>query len=166
VEIRPVHGRELHTIITGLPERSPEQHRARHQVQEQGDGVYLIAWKGHTPVGHVTLRWPWWPERHVPEFSARYDCSFVGDLSVLVESRNQGVGRGLMETIERLTRDSQLKRIGLGVGLDEGYTAAHHLYESLGYRDMGHGAYLTSATVEGGGVWMEWIVFLVKELRP
>jgi GNAT superfamily N-acetyltransferase len=112
------------------------------------------------------LRWPWWPERRVPEFSARYDCSTVGDLFVVLESRNQGVGRGLMETLERLTRDSQLKRIGLERGVDEGYTAADHLYESLGYRDMGHGPYLISATVEGGGVWMEQIVFLLKELAP
>jgi ribosomal protein S18 acetylase RimI-like enzyme len=84
----------------------------------------------------------------------------------MVQSRNQGVGRGLMETLERLTRDSQLQRVGLHVGLDEGSVAARHLYESLGYRDMGHGTYLLSATVEGGGVWMEWIVFLLKELTP
>jgi hypothetical protein len=49
--------------------------------------------------------------------------------------------------------------------VDQGYAAARHLYDHLGYRDVGYGSYLASASVEGGGVWMERLVFLLKELR-
>ncbi len=52
-----------------------------------------------------------------------------------------------------------------GLDVDQGYAAARHLYDHLGYRDVGYGSYLASASVEGGGVWMERLVFLLKELR-
>ena len=109
--------------------------------------------------------WPCWPERHVSEFTARYGCSWVEDLSVQAQNRNQGIGRQLMEVLEARTLAKGIGRLGLDVGLDQGYAAARHLYDSLGYRDAGHGTFFTSAVVEGGGVWMKRLVFLLKELR-
>ena len=110
------------------------------------------------------LKWPAWPERRVSELTARYGCSWAEDLAVQPQSRNQGIGRRLMETLETLTRDHGIRRVGLDVGLDQGYTAARRLYESLSYRDMGHGIFMVSDR-EGGRVWMEWLVSLLKELR-
>ena len=164
-DIRRATRSDLEAIGAGLPGRTVAQHAHRLQQQEQGHGVYLIAWCEDRPVGHVTLKWPGWPERYVSEFTTRYDCSWVEDLSVEAQSRNQGIGRSLMETLEAMTQSRGLGRLGLDVGVDEGYAAARYLYESLDYRDMGHGTYLTSAVVPGGGVWMERIVFLLKEVR-
>lgn len=164
-DIRRATRSDLAAIAAGLPSRTEAQHAHRFLGQEQGHGVYLIAWCEDRPVGHVMLKWPWWPERYVSEFTARYDCSWVEDLSVEGQSRNQGIGRRLMETLEAISHARGLGRVGLDVGLDEGYAAARHLYDSLGYRDMGHGTYLTSAVVPGGGVWMERTVVLLKDLR-
>jgi GNAT superfamily N-acetyltransferase len=163
-DIRRATRADLAAIVAELPSRTEAQHAHRLLGQEQEHGVYLIAWCDDRPVGHVMVKWPGWPERHVSEFTARYDCSWVEDLSVEALSRNQGIGRSLMETLEAMTRARRLGRVGLDVGLDEGYAAARYLYESLDYRDVGHGTYLTSAVVQGGGVWMERLVFLLKEL--
>jgi GNAT superfamily N-acetyltransferase len=163
-DIRRTNRADLAAIVAGLADRTEAQHAHRLLLQEQGHGVYLIAWIEGRPVGHVMLKWPSWPERHVSEFTARYDCSWVEDLAVQPQSRNQGVGKRVMETLEALTLAEGIRRVGLDVGLDVGYAAARHLYDSLGYRDRGHGQFISSARVEGGGLWMEWLVFLLKEL--
>jgi GNAT superfamily N-acetyltransferase len=166
VEIRPAGGPlELDAIASGLPDRSAEQHRGRYEAQAGGRGIYLIAWERDKPVGHVMLKWPWWPERHVSEITARHDCSWVEDLAVQAEYRNRGIAGTVMRELEALTRAHGLDRIGLTVGVDEGYAAARHLYDSLGYRDPGHGAFMESAAIPGGGIWMDWVIVLIKELR-
>lgn len=50
-------------------------------------------------------------------------------------------------------------RVGLHVGLDEGYQAALHIYYSTGYKDPGHGLFIESSL---GSV--EQVIFLLKEL--
>lgn len=164
MQIGPARRGDVEAIISGLPDRTCEQHLGRLRYQQQGDGVYLIAWHRGVPVGHVVLKWPWWPERYVSEMTARYGCSWVEDLAVQRDHRNRGIGRALMLQLEQLTRTHRLKRVGLAVGLDEGYAAARHLYDSLGYRDPGHGPYFESAAIRGRGVWMDWVEALIKQL--
>jgi GNAT superfamily N-acetyltransferase len=164
VEIDPVDALTLRAIMSGIPERTSEQHADRYESQEQGHGLYLVAWVLGAPVGHVMLKWPWWPERPVSEVTARYGCSWVEDLAVRPQYRNRGVARALMQCLEELTRAHGLDRVGLDVGVDDGYAAARHLYSSLGYRDVGHGAFLESAALLGGGVWVDWVMTLIKDL--
>ena len=165
MQIRPARSDDLAAITNSIPERHPELHSGRLRSQEHDEGIYLIAWEGGRPVGHVMLMWPWWPEQPVSEFTARYDCSWVEDLFVQPQSRNKGIGRRLMEAVEAHTRTERIGRVGLAVGLDEGYTVARHLYESVGYRNPGHGTFFESVIVRGGGVWMDWLTAFIKELR-
>jgi hypothetical protein len=49
-----------------------------------------------------------------------------------------------MESAHSRTSEQGISSVGLGVGIDQGYEAAHHLYRSLGYRDPGHGHFIES----------------------
>jgi GNAT superfamily N-acetyltransferase len=151
----------LDAICVGLPERSRPLHSRRILQQDQGHGLYLFAWVDERPVGHVMVKWPSWPERPgTVEWQARYGCCFIEDLWVQFETRNQGIGRALMGAAEsycRLVQDSS--KVGLNVGLDEGYQAALHIYYSTGYKDPGHGFFIESSP---GAV--EQVIFLLKEL--
>ena len=57
MEIRSADAVSLQAIVSGIPERTPEQHVGRYESQEQGHGVYLVAWDRGAPVGHVMLEW-------------------------------------------------------------------------------------------------------------
>ena len=43
-------------------------HYKRYEVQKRGEGVYLIAWHEHTPVGHFLLRWRGPDDAHVRNY--------------------------------------------------------------------------------------------------
>ena len=136
-------------------------HAKRLEYQDRGHGLYLIGSEDATPAGHLLLKGPHWPERPwSAEYQARYGCSVVEDLWVQPDKRGLGIGRALMEAAHVHTTQHLLSAVGLGVGMDPGYKAARQLYESLGYRDPGHGVF-----IESGQGWMEHLIFLLKELR-
>ena len=160
-EIRPAAGEQLDAISETLSARPRALHSDRIHQQSLGHSLYLFAWVEERPVGHVIVKWPTWPERPwAVEWQARYDCCFIEDLWVLPDSRNQGIGRALMATAESQCLGHEASRVGLHVGLDEGYQAAHHIYLSTGYRDLGHGNFIESSP---GSV--EPVIFLLKELE-
>ena len=151
---------QLDAICEGLAERPKPLHAQRIRQQDQGHSLYLLAWKRQRPVGHVILKWPTWPERPLAvEWQARYDCCFIDDLWVDPDSRNEGIGRGLMEAAHSHTSKQAIPSVGLAVGMDPGYEAARRLYRSLGYKDPGHGRF-----IESGPGWTERLSFLLKEL--
>ena len=55
VEIRPLAADELDAVEQTLA-RYPGKHRERLEGQRRGECVYLIAWDGAEPVGHLNLR--------------------------------------------------------------------------------------------------------------
>jgi len=87
----------------------------------QGDGVYLVAWVGDEPVGHVHL--------------ALTDPPELQDVSVQPEYRRRGIASALTVAAEREARDRRFDRLRLGVSSDNG--AAQALYRGLGYGDAG-----------------------------
>jgi len=87
----------------------------------QGDGVYLVAWVGEEPVGHVHL--------------ALTDPPELQDVSVRPEYRRRGIASALTVAAEREARDRRFDRLRLGVSIGNG--AAHALYRGLGYGDAG-----------------------------
>ena len=57
VDIGPVAIDDLPQLECDLGRGYPQKHRARLALQAAGKGVYLIAWHGTTPVGHVLIEW-------------------------------------------------------------------------------------------------------------
>ena len=150
---------QLDAICDGLPERPKPLHFQRIAQQDQGHGLYLLAWVDERPLGHVLVKWPSWPERPwAVEWQARYGCCFIEDLWVSPGSRNQGIGKALMVAAESHCLDRDHSSVGLHVGLEEGYEAATHIYNSSGYRDPGHGMFIQSSP---GGVGL--MMFLLKD---
>lgn len=58
----------------------------------------------------------------------------VNGLAVLPEFQRQGVGKMLMERVEKLAREHGASAIGLASGFQR--TGAHEFYEHLGYRKL------------------------------
>jgi ribosomal protein S18 acetylase RimI-like enzyme len=87
----------------------------------QGDGVYLVAWDGHEPMGHV----------HV----ARTEPPELQDLEVRDAYRRRGVATSLVAAAERDCAERGATRVLVTVSVDN--DVARALYFSLGYRDAG-----------------------------
>ncbi len=87
----------------------------------QGDGFYLVAWRGEEPLGHAHL--------------ALTDPPELQDVSVRPEHRRRGVASALTAAAERAAceRGFRLLRLEVSAG-DE---AAQALYRGLGYTDAG-----------------------------
>ena len=87
----------------------------------QGDGFYLVAWRGEEPLGHAHL--------------ALTDPPELQDVSVRPEHRRRGVASALTAAAERAAgeRGFDLLRLEVSAG-DE---AAQALYRGLGYADAG-----------------------------
>ena len=57
IEIKPAEECQLDLLENEFsPDTLSKHHYKRYEVQKQGEGVYLIAWHDHIPVGHFLLR--------------------------------------------------------------------------------------------------------------
>ena len=58
ITIRPAEASQLDLLEREFsPHNLSKHHYKRYEVQRRGEGVYLIAWHDHTPVGHFLLHW-------------------------------------------------------------------------------------------------------------
>jgi ribosomal protein S18 acetylase RimI-like enzyme len=87
----------------------------------QGDGFYLIAWRGDEPLGHLHL--------------ALSDPPELQDVEVASDHRRSGVARTLIAAAEREARARGFTSIRVGVGIGNG--PAQALYQQCGYADVG-----------------------------
>jgi ribosomal protein S18 acetylase RimI-like enzyme len=87
----------------------------------QGDGFYLVAWRGEEPLGHAHL--------------ALTDPPELQDVSVRPEHRRRGVASALTAAAERAAGERGFRLIRLEVSA--GDEAAQALYRGLGYTDAG-----------------------------
>ena len=56
--IKPAEASQLEMLEHEFsPDTLSKPHYRRYEVQQRGEGIYLIAWYDHTPVGHFLLRW-------------------------------------------------------------------------------------------------------------
>lgn len=141
-------------------------HRERQFGQERGDLVYLIAWVDDVPVGHAYVAWP--DERDWSEFPQRYGCPEVRDLWVEEPYRRIGLGRALMENLEAVTVAQGFRILGLTTGVDDGYTPARKLYQSMRYRVVS-GPFIQSFAprLDDGTrpVWWDVLRYWLKDLE-
>jgi ribosomal protein S18 acetylase RimI-like enzyme len=100
--------------------------RARWDVQQSGNGVYLIARRDGEVVGQTILL------RHskYEEVRAEADPAEINALHANVQ--RQGIGTAIIRAAEAIAADEwNRSAIGLAVGLDN--EPARSLYERLGY---------------------------------
>jgi ribosomal protein S18 acetylase RimI-like enzyme len=162
VEIRPLAEHELAVVERTLA-RYPGKHRERLEGQRRGESVYLIAWDGGEPVGHLNLRLR---GRKLPDRARRLRAAQIEDLRVAREHRRRGVGRKLMRRAVVEAAAHGFRSVGLGV--DVGNFAARRLYSAEGYEETGTGEFLVSYPyIDENGVERqahETCTYLVKRL--
>lgn len=120
-----------------------KHHQKRYEVQRQGEGIYLIAWHGYTPVGHFLLRWSGPYDLHVMQYIDVIHSAYLEAGATRVAYRRKGVATALIREAERLAKENGCTWIGLDVASTDN-PEARRLYEKLGYVDWGRGEYLVS----------------------
>ena len=167
VEIRPLTKEELE-IVEGqinFDWAAHHKHRERLNRQYASKAVYLIAWCGNIPVGHVLLEWSGTSDE--PMRSQLPHCPNLEDLFVVPQHRSRGVGSRLLHEAEARARQEGYSHIGLGVAVDN--PSARRLYRHQGYDDAGFGEYKSGGTYinrEGKEqTWEENCCYLLKPIR-
>ncbi len=167
VEIRPLTTKELGLVEgqVNFDWAAHEKHRERLGRQDKGKAVYLVAWRGNIPIGHILLEWSGTIDE--PMRSQLVTCPNLEDLYVVPQHRSKGVGSLLLQEAEIRVQQKGYPHIGLGVGVDN--TGARRLYQRHGYEDGGFGKYKSSGSyVDQGGkeqTWEEICFYLVKPIR-
>jgi ribosomal protein S18 acetylase RimI-like enzyme len=138
VDVRPLTADELDVVERTLA-RYPGKHRERLEGQRRGESVYLIAWDGKEPVGHLNLRLR---GRKLPDRARRLEAAQIEDLRVARAHRRRGVARELMRRAAHEACAHGFSAVGLGV--DIGNTPARRLYFAEGYEESGTGEFVVS----------------------
>ena len=166
IRMRPLRDREV-ALVAAMPGgRAAPLHRQRLALQRAGQVLYLVAWRGSLPIGHLLLWWAGTDNKPVsPTLAGSADLS---DLYVVPAYRSRGIGTRLMDAAEAEVRRRGFTQLGLDVSTDN--PRARVFYERRGYRDAGFGArtvYWTDADVHGAKQEVESVyVYLVKPLPP
>ena len=144
ITIKPAEDSQLDLLEKEFsPENLSKSHYKRYDVQKRGEGVYLIAWHDHTPVGHFLLRWSGPDDTHVMRYVDVTKTAYLEAGATRVEYRRKGVATALIREAERLAKEHGCTRIGLNVGSTDN-PDAKRLYEHLEYVDWGQGEFLIS----------------------
>jgi GNAT superfamily N-acetyltransferase len=140
-------------------------HRERLELQELGESVYLIAWRGGKAIGQVFVGWS---SRDVVHWIERRMEPWIRDLWVIPKHRRHGAGRALMDRAEQEVLARGFESLWFDTGVDDGYAAARALYESMGYR-RASGDFVISARIPAGQdsdrPWVDIVVQMSKSLR-
>jgi GNAT superfamily N-acetyltransferase len=142
--IKPAEASQLEVLEHEFaPGSLSKHHYKRYEVQKRGEGVYLIAWHDHTPVGHFLLRWSGPADARVMHYVDVTQSAFLEAGGTRVAFRRKGVATALIREAERVAKEKGCTQIGLEVGSTDN-PDAKRLYEHLGYVDWGHGDFLIS----------------------
>ncbi len=167
VKIKPIAMEDVATIEEHIAFdwAALRKHRERLEKQEGGESLYLVAWIGDLPVGHLLVKWQGTVDQ--PMASAIKDCPDVEDLFVSPVYRSKGIGSRLLESAEQAAEEKGYARFGLGVSVDN--PRARRLYLRLGYRETGTGRYETGGVyIDRDGsekTWKETCVYLIRPLK-
>ncbi len=162
--VRPLARGEVEVVARHLSGGHTDKHRDRLAQQEDGRGLYLIAWLEGEPVGHVFIRVSGAADVRLRARAGA--CPYLQDLYVTPQRRSRGVGTQLLAAAEAHLRAAGYARLGLSVAADN--APARKLYARLGYRDCGVGEYSTGGpppAPAGSPGWFDTSYYLVKELE-
>ncbi|MEP6758368.1 MAG: GNAT family N-acetyltransferase [Actinomycetota bacterium] len=146
IAVRRLRAADLDAFQATMPSWNAREYGVRLAYQGRGLAVQLVAWSGSTAVGRAMVVFPGHPEWSISAF--REGCSELRDVGVAEDWQRRGIGSLLLSSSEAATRDAGFERIGLGVGLEDGYEAARVLYDRRGY-GFAHGPYVQAARLEG-----------------
>lgn len=93
-----------------------KDHDKRYEVQKQGEGVYLIAWHDHTPIGHFLLRWSGPQDAPVRTYLDVTKTAYLEAGATHGAYQRKGVATALIRKAERLAKEHGCTYIGLEVG--------------------------------------------------
>jgi GNAT superfamily N-acetyltransferase len=168
ITIKPAEDAQLELLEKEFsPGNLSKSHYKRYDVQKRGEGVYLIAWHDHTPVGHFLLRWSGPDDAPVMKYLDVTHRAFLEAGATRVAYRRKGVATALIREAERLARAKGCTWIGLEVGSTDN-PEAKRLYEHLGYADWRRGEFLISweyiDTQGNKGIESEVVIYMHKRL--
>ena len=144
ITIKPAEASQLDVLEHEFsPGSLSKHHYKRYEVQKRGEGVYLIAWHDHIPVGHFLLRWSGPDDACVMHYVEVTQSAFLEAGGTRVAYRRKGVATALIREAERVAKEKGCTQIGLEVGSTDN-PDAKRLYEHLGYVDWGQGEFLIS----------------------
>lgn len=98
------------------PDTLSKRHYKRCEVQKRGEGVYLIAWHEHTPVGHVLLRWSGPGDEEVRKYVVVTNTACLAARATRTAHRRKGVATAFIREVERVAKAHGCTQIGLNVG--------------------------------------------------
>jgi GNAT superfamily N-acetyltransferase len=143
-DIKPAEASQLDVLEhTFDPDTLSKDHYKRYEVLKQGEGVYLIAWYDHTPIGHFLLHWSGPQDEPVRKYLEVTKTAYLEAGATHEAFQRQGVATALIREAERLAKEQGCTYIGLEVGNTDN-PDAKRLYEHLGYVDWGQGEFLIS----------------------
>ncbi|MEU8226767.1 GNAT family N-acetyltransferase [Kribbella sp. NPDC048915] len=128
VLVEPATRTDVDRMIGALPHAPAAQHhiRARWDIQQSGEGVYLVARRDGEIVGQTVLL------RHSKYAEVRADADPAEINALHAYVQRQGIGTAIIRTAEEIAaHEWNRPAIGLGVGLDN--DPARIRYERLGY---------------------------------
>jgi GNAT superfamily N-acetyltransferase len=168
IEIKPAEASQLEMLEHEFsPDTLSKRHYKRYEVQKRGEGVYLIAWHDHTPIGHFLLRWSGPQDAPVMKYIDVTKTACLEAGATRVAYRRKGVATALIQEAERLAKAKGCTQIGLNVGSTDN-PEAKRLYEHLGYVDWGRGEFLICWESIGRngntGTESEMVIYMYKLL--
>jgi GNAT superfamily N-acetyltransferase len=139
IAIRPLVDEEVELVTEQMNEGWPYGrpiglHLERLAMQQLGEAIYLFAWHGPRPVGHVYLSWKM-SDSDLPHVR-QGPCAYLSDLFVIPEYWSGGIGTQLMEACESLALSRGYVQVALKVVDDNERALA--LYSRREYKDPGY----------------------------
>src|SRR5947209_14468625 len=101
ITIKPAEASQLDLLEHEFsPGSLSKHHYKRYEVQKRGEGVYLIAWHDHTPVGHFLLRWSGPADGRVMDYVDVTQSAFLEAGGTRDAFRRRGVATALIREAE------------------------------------------------------------------
>ena len=146
IDVRRLTPEDLDAFQGSMPSWNGREYARRLAYQQRGLAVQLVAWAGDIAVGRSMVVLPGHPEWSASAF--REGCPELRDIGVADAWQRRGIGGRLVVASEDEAHAAGYERVGLAVGLDDGYEAARGLYERWGYA-FAHGPFVQAARLEG-----------------
>jgi GNAT superfamily N-acetyltransferase len=103
--IKPAEDTQLDLLEKEFsPHNLSKSHYKRYAVQKRGEGVYLIAWHDHVPIGHFLLRWSGPDDARVMKYVDVTHSAILEAGATSVAYRRKGVATALIREAERVAR--------------------------------------------------------------
>ncbi len=122
----------VRTFRAWCKERS--QYEQYLEEQQRGERTILVVYHGTNVVGYGTIVWE--PEY---ELFRREGIPEIIDLNVITEYQGAGIGRALIDALERVAVERNKPYMGISVVQTPEYAKANRLYPRLGYVPDDHG---------------------------